>query len=289
MIDGDIMKALKGYIMITVGVFLVAFSIEFFLAPNELAAGGVTGIAIVVNNYIPSLSVGLLVLIMNVILFIIAFIIIGNKFGAKTIYASLALSGMLWLLGHYITSDMALTHDLMLAAVFGTFTSGIGMALVFNENASTGGTDILAKIMNKFIHSDIGKSLLAVDFIVTVFGALTFGINKGLYALLAVIINGFIIDYAIDGFNICKQTIIITTHHEEIGRFIINVLDRSYTKLYGKGGYRDSEVDIIYTILSRREYITLKKYIMEVDDRAFIAVNDSHEVLGEGFKNLTEQ
>lgn len=283
------MKVLKEYMMITIGVFLVAVSIEFFLAPNELAAGGVTGIAIIVNSYMPNLSVGLLVLIMNVILFIIAFIVIGNKFGAKTIYASLSLSGSIWIMDHFITSDMALTKDLMLAAIFGTFTSGIGMALVFNENASTGGTDILAKIMNKFVHMDIGKSLLAVDFIVTIGGAFTFGANKGMYALLAVIINGFIIDYAIDGFNICKQTIIITTHHEEIGRFIINVLDRSYTKLYGKGGYRDNEIDIIYTILTRREYITLKKYIMEVDDRAFIAVNDSHEVLGEGFKNLTEQ
>lgn len=283
------MKTLKGYIMITIGVFLVAISIEFFLAPNELAAGGVTGIAIIINHYFSGVSVGLSVLVMNIILFIIAFIIIGNKFGAKTIYASLALSGIIWVMDHFVTPDMALTKDLMLAAIFGTFTSGIGMALVFNENASTGGTDILAKIMNKFVHMDIGKSLLAVDFIVTVFGAIAFGANKGMYALLAVIINGFIIDYAIDGFNICKQTIIITSHHEEIGRFIINVLDRSYTKLYGKGGYRDQDVDIIYTILSRREYITLKKYIMDVDDRAFIAVNDSHEVLGEGFKDLIEQ
>lgn len=283
------MKTLKGYIMITIGVFLVAISIEFFLAPNELAAGGVTGIAIIINHYFSGVSVGLSVLVMNIILFIIAFIIIGNKFGAKTIYASLALSGIIWVMDHFVTPDMALTKDLMLAAIFGTFTSGIGMALVFNENASTGGTDILAKIMNKFVHMDIGKSLLAVDFIVTVFGAIAFGANKGMYALLAVIINGFIIDYAIDGFNICKQTIIITSHHEEIGRFIINVLDRSYTKLYGKGGYRDQDVDILYTILSRREYITLKKYIMDVDDRAFIAVNDSHEVLGEGFKDLIEQ
>lgn len=283
------MKTLKGYTMITIGVFLVAISIEFFLAPNELAAGGVTGIAIIINHYFSGVSVGLSVLVMNIILFIIAFIIIGNKFGAKTIYASLALSGIIWVMDHFVTPDMALTKDLMLAAIFGTFTSGIGMALVFNENASTGGTDILAKIMNKFVHMDIGKSLLAVDFIVTVFGAIAFGANKGMYALLAVIINGFIIDYAIDGFNICKQTIIITSHHEEIGRFIINVLDRSYTKLYGKGGYRDQDVDILYTILSRREYITLKKYIMDVDDRAFIAVNDSHEVLGEGFKDLIEQ
>jgi uncharacterized membrane-anchored protein YitT (DUF2179 family) len=282
------MKIFKEYGKITIGLFLVGISIEFFLAPNQLAAGGVTGLAIVVNSYIPTISVGLLILIMNAVLFIIAFFIIGNKFGAKTIYSSLALSAIIWVLDQFITADMALTKDLMLAAIFGTFTSGIGMAIVFNENASTGGTDILAKILHKFIHIEIGKSLLAVDFIVTILGALTFGIDQGLYALLAVVINGFIIDYAIDGFNMCKQIFIVTTRSEEVGKYILKELDRSYTKLYGKGGFSEAEVDIIYTILSRREYINLKKYIISIDDRAFIAVNDSHEVLGEGFGQLIE-
>ena len=283
------MKVFKEYGKITIGLFLVAVSIQFFLAPNQLAAGGVTGLAIIINSYIPAISIGLLILIMNIILFIIAFIIIGNKFGAKTIYSSLALSFMIWIMDQFITTDMALTKDLMLAAIFGTFTSGIGMAIVFNENASTGGTDILAKILNKFVHMDIGKSLLAVDFIVTIVGALTFGIDQGLYALLAVIINGFIIDYAIDGFNVCKQIIIVTARCDEVGRYILNELDRSYTKLNGIGGFSNKEVDIIYTILSRREYITLKKYIIAIDDRAFIAVNDSHEVLGEGFSELVDK
>ncbi|WP_139903887.1 YitT family protein [Clostridium thermarum] len=282
------MKIFKEYGKITIGLFLVAVSIEFFLAPNQIAAGGVTGLAIVVNSYIPFISIGLLVLIMNAILFIIAFIIIGNKFGAKTIYSSLTLSGIIWLMDQFITTDMALTSDLMLAAIFGTITSGIGMALVFNENASTGGTDILAKILHKFFHTDIGKSLLAVDFIVTILGALTFGIDQGLYALLAVIINGLIIDYAIDGFNMCKQIFIITSQPEAVGNYILKKLDRSYTKFYGKGGYSDKEVDILYTILSRKQYIILKKYIMSTDKKAFIAVNDSHEVLGEGFGQLDE-
>jgi uncharacterized membrane-anchored protein YitT (DUF2179 family) len=283
------MKVFKEYGKITIGLFLVAVSIEFFLAPNQLAAGGVTGLAIIINHFIPVISIGLLILIMNVILFIIAFFTLGNKFGAKTIYASLALSSMIWIMDQFISKDMALTNDLMLAAIFGTFTSGIGMAIVFNENASTGGTDILAKILNKFAHMDIGKSLLAVDFIVTIIGALTFGIDQGLYALLAVIINGFIIDYAIDGFNICKQIIIVTSHCEEVGKFILDNLDRSFTKLNGIGGFTNEKVDIIYTILSRREYITLKKYIISIDERAFIAVNDSHEVLGEGFSELIDE
>lgn len=282
------MTTFKEYLKITIGLFLVAISVKLFLAPNQLTAGGVSGMAIIINHFLPNLPIGLLTLIMNVILFIVAFFIIGGKFGTKTIYASLVLSTLIWIMDFFIAEDVALTKDLMLASIFGTFCSGIGMAIVFNENASTGGTDIIAKIINKFFHIAIGKSLLGVDFIITVLGAITFGIDQGLYSLLAVIINGVIIDYAIDGFNVCKQVMIITRYKEEVGRYITETLDRSYTILFGRGGFSEKEVDVIYTILTRVEYINLKKYIISIDKQAFISVNDSHEVLGEGFSELIE-
>ena len=127
-----------------------------------------------------------------------------------------------------------------------------------------------------------------MDFIITVLGAMTFGIDQGLYSLFAVIINGVIIDYAIDGFNVCKQVMILTSRKEEVGKYITETLDRSYTILFGRGGFSEKEVDIIYTILTRAEYINLKKYIISIDKKAFISVNDSHEVLGEGFSDLIE-
>lgn len=287
-IDGDNMTTFKAYIKITLGLFLVAVSVNLFLAPNQLTAGGVSGLAIIINHFMPHIPIGLLTLIMNVALFVVAFFIIGGKFGKKTIYASLVLAALIWLMGYVVGDDVALTRDLMLASIFGTFCSGIGMAIVFNENASTGGTDIVAKIINKFFHIAIGKSLLGVDFIITVLGAITFGIDQGLYSLFAVIINGVIIDYAIDGFNVCKQVMIVTNHKEEVGKYITDNLDRSYTILFGRGGFSDKEVDVIYTILARTEYINLKKYIISIDKEAFIAVNDSHEVLGEGFSELVE-
>lgn len=282
------MTTFKAYLKITIGLFLVAVSVNLFLAPNQLTAGGVSGLAIIINHFVPNLPIGLLTLIMNVVLFIVAFFIIGGKFGKKTIYASLVLAALIWLMDFFIAGNMALTKDLMLASIFGTFCSGIGMAIVFNENASTGGTDIIAKIINKFFHIAIGKSLLGVDFIITVLGAMTFGIDQGLYSLFAVIINGVIIDYAIDGFNVCKQVMILTSRKEEVGKYITETLDRSYTILFGRGGFSEKEVDIIYTILTRAEYINLKKYIISIDKKAFISVNDSHEVLGEGFSDLIE-
>ena len=280
------MKKFKEYALITIGFIIVAVSIQFFLAPNKIAGGGVMGIAIIINNYLPSLPVGALMLSMNLILFVVAFLVLGGKFGAKTIYASLGLSGSIWIMERFLPAGTVVTHNLLLATLFGTFLSGIGMGIVFNQNASTGGTDILAKIINKFFHLDIGKSLLAVDFIVTLFGGATFGAEIGMYALLAVIINGVVIDNVIEGLNICKQIMIISSKNKEISDFIIKELERGCTILQGKGGYSGNDTFILYTVLDRKEFIRLKNFIKEVDDRAFITVSVAHEVLGEGFKQM---
>lgn len=238
------MKKFREYILITIGFILVALSLELFLVPNKIAAGGVSGIAIIVNSIFPFLDVGLLMLGMNIILFIVAFMVIGNKFGGKSIYASLGLSGAIWIMDKFELYNKVLTKDLFLASVFGTFLSGIGMAMVFNQNASTGGTDIIAKILNKFFHIDIGKSLLAVDFIVTLFAGISFGVDIAMYALLAVIINGFVIDNVIEGIHSCKEVMVISSKLEEIGSYIINELDRGYTIFHGKGGYSLSLIHI---------------------------------------------
>lgn len=282
------MKKIKDYFLITLGVLILALTTELFMVPNKLAAGGVTGIAIIINNYFPSLPVGLLMLIMNLILFIVAFIVIGNKFGGKTIYSSLSLSGLIWLMDRFNLPSMAVTHDLLLATIFGTLLSGIGMGIVFNQNASTGGTDILAKILNKFFHLDIGKALLSVDFIVTLFAGVSFGAEVGMYALLSVIINGVVIDSVIDGLNICKQVMIVSSKNDEISEFIIKQLGRGCTVFHGKGGFTGQDSYIIYTVLSRREFIRLRDFIKAVDSRAFITVSEAHEVLGEGFKDILE-
>lgn len=280
------MKNIKEYALITIGVILVAVGIQFFLAPNKIAAGGVSGAAIIINYFIPSLSIGLLMLIMNIILFIVAFVVIGNQFGAKTIYTSLSLSGIIWLMDRIMTPSMIVTKNLILASIFGTFICGIGLGIVFNQNASTGGTDILAKILNKFLHLDIGKSLLIVDFIITLFAAFSFGADAGMYALLAVIINGFVIDTVIEGLNVSKQIMVISTRNDIISKFIIEELERGCTILHGRGGYTKEDTYILYTVLGRKEFVKLRNYIKEIDTKAFITVSDAHEVLGEGFKDI---
>lgn len=275
----------RDYFFITLGIVLVVFSLEYFFIPNKIAAGGVTGIAIVLTNYLPWINTGSFVFILNLILFALAFLLIGGSFGAKTIYASFGLSFVMWVVETFL-NPVAITKELMLAAVFGTIITSLGMALIFNVNASTGGTDILAKILNKYIMLDIGKSLLAVDFLVTLAGAITFGIDVGLYALFSVILNGLAIDKVIEGFKARKEIKIISDKNMEISEFILNDLDRGCTFLTAKGGFHKNNISILYTVLGRTEFIKLKNYIREIDPRAFITVGEAHEVLGEGFGEL---
>ena len=279
-------ESIKEFALITIGIFLVAISVVYFFEPNNIAAGGITGLAIVINHYIPFISIGPLVLMMDAILFIVALIVLGAKFGAKTIYSSFLLSTSMWIMQTFIPINI--TNDLILATIFGTLISAVGMAIVFNANASTGGTDIIAKILNKYFHIEIGKSLLIVDFLVTLLGAVTFGINIGLYGLLAVIINGVVIDNIIAGFKTKSEITIISEKNKEISKFILDDLERGCTFIKGIGGFTGKDTSILYTVLDRNEFIKLKNKIKEIDKNAFITVGEVHEVMGEGFIGIDE-
>lgn len=192
----NIILTIKNYMIITIGVILVAFGIQYFYAPNEIAGGGLSGLALVISNYIPVLSVGTIVFIGNLILFTVAFLLVGGDFGMKTIYASFALSVVMDFM-EKVMNSYALTTNLFLAVISGTIVIAIGIGITFAINASTGGTDILAKILNKYSTINLGISLLIVDLFVVVCGAITFGLDKGIYSLLAVIINGLAVDRVI--------------------------------------------------------------------------------------------
>jgi uncharacterized membrane-anchored protein YitT (DUF2179 family) len=140
--------------------------------------------------------------------------------------------------------------------------------------------------MAKYFHTDIGKSLLLVDFIIGLSGLLTFGLTAGFYALLCIVANGTLIDRLIDGFNTSKELMIISKKEEQIIEFIIKELDRSCTVLNGYGGYTSEDIDVLYVVLYRRDYIRLRSFIKEIDPKAFISVNEVHEVLGEGFTDI---
>ena len=276
------MQKIKEYLLTTIGVALTAIALEYFFFPCDIAAGGVSGIGLVVNK-VSGLDTSIVVLVLNILLFILAFIVLGKSFGAKSIYATVMLSVFMWIIEKILKPGI-LTENMFLASVFGSILLGMGAAIVFHQGASTGGTSIIAAIISKFTPIGIGISVLLTDSFVCLLAISVFGVDKGLFGFFSVILIGLIIDKFIDGFNTCKQVFIITSKEKAIVNHIIKNIDRGCTVLNGNGGYTGSDVKIIYTVLNSNQFIALKKHVKEIDPAAFLTVNDSTEVLGEGFK-----
>lgn len=278
---------IKSYVIITIGILLVGIGMYFFLMPNNIAAGGANGIGIVLSHFIP-FDVGSIMIAVNVILFIISFILIGRDFGVKTIIASLGTSGTVKIFEWIFPNQASISGDIMLDLFCGVIISAVGIGIVFNQGASTGGTDIIGKIINKFTGIDIGKSVLYADLIITIAAGVAFGGRVGLYSLFGVIINGIIIDFTIDGMNLSKEVTIVSKRSQEIISFIHNDLVKTCTLYHAEGAYSKEQIKVIVVIVDRRGLVSLKKFIREIDPNAFVWIKNANEVLGLGFKSIIE-
>ena len=278
------MQKIKEYLLTTIGTALTAIALEYFFFPSDIAAGGVSGIGLVINKLL-GLDTSIVVLVLNISLFILAFLVLGKSFGAKSIYATIMLSVFMWIIERFFTPGV-LTENMFLASFFGSIILGMGAAIVFHQGASTGGTSIIASIISKFTPIGIGISVLLTDSFVCILAISVFGVDKGLFGFFSVILIGLVIDKFIDGFNTCKQVFIITSKEKAIVNHIIKNIDRGCTVLNGHGGYTGSDVKIIYTVLNSNEFIALKKDVKEIDPDAFVTVNESTEVLGKGFTDF---
>ena len=260
----------------------MALAIQLFFIPNQIAPGGVSGIGLVINSLTPGVSVSTYVIILNVILFLLAFKLLGGGFGFKTIYASFSLSIIMWIIENII-KPQSITDDLMLASLIGILLLGTGLGIVFNQDASTGGTDILAKILNKYLHLSMGLSMTIIDLAVVIVVAFFFGLERGLYAGLATFLNGIVINRVVGGFNEKKQVFIITGEKEKVKSYIVNEIQRGATIFSGEGGFSGAENHVIYTVLSTKEFVKLKMYLRENHPDSFVTVSSTSEVLGQGF------
>lgn len=274
---------LKRFLIINLGTIITAIGTYYFLIPANLVIGGVSGLGIVLNYIFPIIPIGIFMLLFNIILLVLAFVVVGREFGGYTIYTSLLLSAIISFLEMVSPMEKTLVDDMMLNLIFGIIIGGLGMALIFNENTSTGGTDIIAKIINKFTHLEIGKSLLLSDFLIVLAGAVVFGLELGLYALLGALINTVVIDKVISGFGTKIKIAIISKKEREISRFITEEMGRGVTLFDGYGGYSMEGKKVINTIVNRREYIRIKNKVKEIDPDAFVWMSFVNEVLGEGF------
>lgn len=294
-------KGLKDYIWIIVGSFLTAVAINVFLVPYKIAPGGVSGVATVVfylsNGKFP---VGITMLILNVPLFILGMRFIGGKFILRTLLSTILLSVFIDTLEPYTeffvrTFLGRLEHspsvpDLLLYSIFGGFLTGLGLGMVFKFNATTGGSDLAARIVNHFIPNfTMGQLILFIDTSVIVFAAVSFNsFLLALYAIVTLYISSKVIDAVLEGVNFAKAVFVISDKPDEISNIILRDLDRGVTSLRGTGMYTGNDKQVLLCVVQRGQLSLLKEIVKGVDARAFVILTDIREVLGEGFKTYDE-
>lgn len=278
-------QIVKEYILTAIGTFVVAFGVYYFLVPENLAAGGVSGLAIVINNYVP-FSISSINFVLNIFLLIVGFLFIGSEFGGKTIFSVVVFSISMFMMESAYPAAQPVTDEILLNLISGIVISALGLSVVFNQNASTGGTDILAKIFNKYFNLDMGTGLMAADIIVVISALFTYGLKTGMVGAFGWFLNGIVINYFIDGLSIKREVVIITKNPIEVKDFIISKIDRGVTIYKAEGGYTNESKDIIVTTVAKNEYFVLKKELKNLDPDVFVIVRNVHEVIGVGFQKL---
>lgn len=274
------------YAIVTLGSLITALSLDMFLIPNKVIAGGVSGLATIVY-YLTGFPVGVQMLIYNTVLFILAFLLLGVKFGIKSIYSAVVLSLLVDFFNYVVKVPIPdLSSDKLLAPIYGGLIAGIGMGMVFWRGASTGGTDIVAMILNRFFGISSGMGLLYTDSLITLFAVLALGPIPALYGILAIVVTGRVIDAFLEGVEHSRTLLIVSEKVEEIKKRILEDLGRGATMIPAKGAYTDQDRTIVMTAVKRRDLTQLRKHVREVDPKAFVIVLTNAEVYGEGFKEL---
>lgn len=279
-------EKLKDVFIMSLGTLIMAVGIYFFKIPNGFATGGISGIATILGRVQPYLTPGQLIPILNIIMLIIGFIFLGRETGIKTVYCSLLLSLTTFLLEKFIPLASPLTNQPFLELIYGVLLAAIGSAILFNRQASSGGTDITALILKKFTSLDVGKALLAVDLIVAGSSFFVYNLATGLFSLLGLFIKAFLVDNVIESFNECKSFTIVTDKPEKIVDYIINTMHHSATSVDAVGEYTHTGKKMIVTLCKRIEAVRLKRYIRTVDPHAFVIVNSTSEIIGRGFRSI---
>ena len=280
------MKKAKTLLMMTAGCILLATGVYFFKIPNGFATGGVTGIGTILAKIIPGITAGAWIWILNIALLILGFIFLGSKNGFKTVYCSMLYSAITYVLEIVVPVTAPLSNQPLLELIYAMLLTSIGSAMIFNANASSGGTDIVALILKKFTSLDVGKSLLVVDFIVAASSFFVFNIQAGLFSLLGLFSKAFIVDAVIESLNTCKYFVVITEKREEVSEFIIKNLHHGATVHAAVGEYTHTEKSMIHTVCKRIEAVRLRSRIKEIDPHAFIIITTSSEIIGRGFRSV---
>lgn len=282
--NNKILKYLKEYLIITVGCFFYAVSINYFFISNHLAEGGVAGICLILF-YLFKLPVGIMYFVINIPLLIMGWKLVGRDFLFKTLYGTSCLSFLITLTETW----KGPSNDIMLGSIYGGVLIGIGLGLIFMVNGSTGGTDVVARILNRYFDIPLGRTMLILDVVILGIAAIFFGKEIVMYTLISMTIVSKAIDYFQDGYTKAKGITIISSKSEEIKERIMNETGRGTTIIKGEGGFTGNEIDLLFCVVSKFEVTKVKTIVKETDSFAFLTISDVSEVLGEGFKALNKK
>lgn len=272
------LSQLKNIIFLTVGAMITAFALESFLVPNNIIDGGVIGISMIVSH-ITKWNLGLLILILNTPFIIMAFKKMGGKFVVQTAFANIILAVFLNIFHHY-----KVTHDLLLATVFGGIILGLGVGIILKHEGSLDGTEMLSLVVSKKLGVSVGEFIMGINVFIYLAAGKVFSWESAMYSIMTYFIASKVIDTVMEGFNSSKSVRIISDNASAIGEQLIERLDISVTYLQGIGGYTGQDKDLIYCVISRLELPKMIDIIKEIDPKAFVSVVDVHEVYGGRFR-----
>lgn len=271
---------IRNILLIVTGLLCCSAAYNLYLIPNNIAAGGFTGVGQLVNSAFPFISVGMVNVILNVPLFIVSMKSLGLRFGVRSLLAMLGLS----LFIDYIPFPVA-THDMLLATVFGGALGGIGFGLVLRGSATTGGSDMLASLIHRYVPTvRVSVGIFAVDGLVILASAFVFDQTAAMYALICTFLMNLVVDVVLEGPDSANSYFIISNHSEAIAKRIMDEMERGVTAFSAKGMYSGDEKQVLLCVVNRFEAMTLRRIVFSVDPVAFVIASKAHEVLGEGFK-----
>lgn len=273
------------FLLILAGGFLQALAIRLFLVPSNLVSGGISGLAQLVYYY-TGFPIGVMIFAGNLPLFLLGWRFLGGpRFALRTALAVAAVSIFTDLLAPFLPSG-GLTPDLVLNSLYGAVISGVGYGLVYRGRGTSGGTDILARILNHWRGISISQGYLLTDTAVILLAGLSFGWEKALYAMIVLYASGIAAEAISEGSNVARTAMIVTSQPEGIARRILEDMERGVTVLSGRGAYTGAERDVLYVVVARSEVPQIKALVHEEDPQAFMVIGQAHEALGEGFRPL---
>lgn len=275
-------------ILICLGNFLLAVSVACFLVPNDILSGGVAGLAVALLPIIPSLNTTLFITIVTILLFIIGTILLGRGFFIKTLISTITYPIFLNILTVFMEGKM-FTDNIIIASIYTGLFMGLGVGIVFRTGSSTGGMDIPALLMEKYLHVPLHIAVLIIDAITVILGIATYSVNAALIGLISVYVSSVMIDYAVSfGGQKTKSVMIISNHYEEMMKRIDVELERGMTLLHAEGGYRREDIEVLLCVVDNKQYPKLNMIVKEIDPHAFLIVQDAHEIHGNGFTYYKE-